>query len=153
MYDPVFKAKFQKIIAGSFDYEKTMKEHDVTQEEIDEFRELMYSSEYFPKAMLDKFLLLVLVACNKRLDKCVSLMHNYLKCIRESPEFFANRAYENKGVQMALENQYFIALPPTPKNYNLIFHKLQSTEPKKYIFDEAEKVLLMSVGEACDKVV
>lgn len=146
MYDPVLKAKFQKIIAKSFDYEKTMKKHDVTQDEIDEFRELMYSSEYFPKAMQDKFLLLVLIACNKRLDKCVNLMHNYLKAIRESPEFFSNRDYNDKGVQAALENQYFFSLPPTPKNYSLIFHKLQSTEPKHYVFDEAEKVLLMSVG-------
>src|SRR4051812_39013394 len=113
MYDPVLKAKYQKILAGSFDYEKTMKEHDVTQSEVDEFRELMYSSEYFPKAMLDKLLLLVLIACNKRFDKSVNLMHNYLKSIRESPEFFTLRDYDYKGVQAALENQYYISLPPT----------------------------------------
>lgn len=147
MYDPVLKERFVNIIRGAFPYEKTLKEHGLTQEDVEEFREMMYSSEYFPRAMLDKFLLLVLIACNKRLDKCVNLMHNYLKSMKESPEFFHNRVYDDKGVQQALKNQYFFSLPPTPKNYNLVFYRLQSTEPKNYVFDDSEKVLLMTVGE------
>lgn len=139
--------KFREFIAKAFDYEKVMKENCITQDDIDNFKEMLKSCEHVPKAMMNKALLTVLVRCDNDYDKAVNNMQNFCKFNREAPEFFGNRDVESAEVQQALDNQVYLTLPPTPDNYNWIVHKLISHEPKDYIFDNAEKAFLITVGE------
>ena len=141
--------KFQKWIGEAFDSETVFKEHSITQDDIDNLRELLASSEYVPKAMIDKFFIMGLVTCENNVDKSVNLFHNYCKLMKETPEWFTNRDVESLEVQQAFDNQYYLSLPPIPgKNYHLIYHALSNFEPKNYIFDEAEKTFLMSIEAA-----
>lgn len=66
---------------------------------------------------------------------------------RNAPEFFANRDVLSISIQNAFRDQVFLTLPVTPENYNVVFHRLTSYEPKKYVFDEAIKVFIMTAGE------
>lgn len=64
-----------------------------------------------------------------------------------TPEFFANRDLQNEMIQSSLDHQDYVALPVSPDNYNLIFHRLSSFEPKHYVFDDAVKTFIITSGE------
>lgn len=74
-------------------------------------------------------------------------LENYYKLRKETPEFFANRDLESKEIQASLDHLYYIGLPTTPDNCNLIYHGLSSYEPSHYVFDDAIKTYIL-VGEA-----
>lgn len=139
--------KFRKFEAEAFDYEEAMNSNNITQDDVDELREMSISSEFVPKALLDKVFLLFLITCENNKDKSLNLLHNYCKLKKETPEFFAKRDFESEEIQQALNNQIYATLPPTPNNCNLILHKLSNYEPKNYVFDAAEKTFLMTIGE------
>ena len=138
--------KIKKIRAESYDSEKAMKEHKITQDDLDILREMASSSEFIPKAMLAELYIVALAACDNDKDKCLKLMHNYCKLKKLTPEFFANRDVESDEIQQALANQFYATFPTTPSDCNLVFHKLSNFEPKNYVFDAAEKTFLMTVG-------
>lgn len=50
----------------------------------------------------------------------------------------------SEEIQAALDHQDYVALPVTPDNCNLIFHRLSSSEPKHYVFDEAVKTFIVT---------
>jgi hypothetical protein len=135
-----------KLHDEAFDPEKAMKEHNITWEDVEALREMAKSSEFVPKAFLDKGFILILAACDNDKDKSLNLLHNYCKLKKKTPEFFANRDVEGEEVQQALNNQIYATLPPTPRNNNLVLHKLSNYEPKNYVFDAAEKTFLMTIG-------
>lgn len=147
MVDQQIHSKFRKLIAEAFNYEDAMMENNITQDDVDNLRELSISSEFVPRGIVDKILLLILIACDNAMDKSVNLLHNYCKFKKRAPEFFANRDVESKEIQSAFENQYYFPLPPTPKNCNLFFHKLSNYEPRNYVFDNAEKAFLVTIGK------
>lgn len=140
---------FRNLLAESYDYEETLRQNKITQEDVDKMVEFSKASEHIPCAILYKQILPVLVAVNNDYERACRLITTYYKFKRDSPEFFANRDVNSKEVQSALDNQNFAILPPTPKNCNLVFHNLANSDPKNYVFDEAEKVFLMTVGKAC----
>lgn len=76
------------------------------------------------------------------------MLESYYKLKKATPEFFSNRDVESKEVQAALDHQDYVALPLTPDDYNLIFHRLSSFEPPHYVFDEAVKTFILT-SEAC----
>lgn len=41
----------------------------------------------------------------------------------------------------------YFYLPITPNGYSVIYHKLSNTKPSNYVFDEAIKTYLMTIGE------
>lgn len=67
--------------------------------------------------------------------------------VAEIPEWFSNRDIASKEVQSSLDNQVYVSLPVTPDNCNLILHKAISFEPKDYVFDDAEKTFLITIGK------
>ena len=129
-----------------FDYDKVMKEHKITQEDVDYLRERSKSLELIPKATTDRMFLLMLVTCDNDEEKSLILGNNYFKLKRKMPEFFANRDMNSDEIQQCLNNQYYVTLPPTTKNYALIFHKLSNFVSKNYNFDEAVKTFTMTIG-------
>lgn len=147
MLDPTIFQQVRKLIASAYNYDEVLTENGITQDDVNTLRELSKSSEFVPRAMIDKILLMILVACDNDMDKSVSLLHSYCKFVKETPGFFANRDVDSKEVRSSLDNQYFISLPTTPNNCNLFFFKLSNSEPKKHNFDAAEKTFLMTVGE------
>lgn len=138
---------FKRLVAEAFNYEAAMEARNVIQDDVDNFREILLSCETVPKSIPDKALLLCLLVCDKDIDKSLNLLNNYCVFSRSSPEFFANRDGKSKEVQMSLANQYYAWLPPTPNDYNLVFHKLSNNEPEVYVFDDAEKTFLMTIGK------
>lgn len=136
----------KKFIADAFNYESAMDARKVTQDEVDNFREILLSCESVPKAMPDKTLLLALIVRQNDIDRSLNLFKNYCLLAREAPEFFGNRVVDSTEVQACFENQIYASLPPTPDNCNLLFHKLSNYDPNKYIYDEALKIFLMTVG-------
>lgn len=147
MADADVVKKMKKLIGEAFNYEAAMDARKVTQEEVDNFREILLSCESVPKAMPNKTLLLALIVCQNDIDKSVNLFKNYCLLCREAPEFFANRDMDSAEVQACLENQIYVALPPTPDNCNLLLHKLSNYDPSKYVYDDAMKTFLMTVGK------
>lgn len=145
--------KFRQFLAEAYDYELAMLENNITQDDVDNFREILRSSDKVPRAIMNKALLMVLIRCNKNIDKSVNLAETYVKMHREAIEFFGNRDVESKEVQHSFDHQIHLPLPPTPDccnrvtdNCNVILHKLATYEPKNYIFDYSEKAFLMTVG-------
>lgn len=147
MSDKELIKKMKRIMAESFDSEIVMKENDITLDDLDHFRDLLKSCEQVPKALMNKAILLTLVACRKNFDKSVNLIRNYCMLKKDTPEFFHNRDVLCKEVQNSLDNQIHVSLPPTPDNCNLIFHKMINCDPKSYIFDDMEKAFTMTVGK------
>lgn len=141
--------KFLRLLAGAFDYEAALKYHGITEDEIENLREMCKSSERIPKSLPDQFHLTVLASYMKNYDKSVNAIHNYCKLIKETPEWFRKRDIMSDIVQLAFDHQYFFSLPPIPgKNYNLVYHALLSYEPKHYVFDESEQAFMMTL-ETC----
>lgn len=141
--------KFLRLLAGAFDYEAVLKYHEITEDEIDNLRELCKSSDRIPKSLPDQFFLTVFASYMKSYDKSVNAIHNYCKLIKETPEFFRKRDLMSNAVQLAFDHQYFFTLPPIPdKNYNVVYHALSSYEPKHYVFDESEQAFMMTL-ETC----
>lgn len=139
--------KMKKFIAEAFNYEDAMIARQVTQDEVDNLRQMLVSCDFFPKATPDKALLLLLIACQNDPDKCLNLTRNFLKFSRETPEFLANRDVNSKEVQACLKNQVYVSLPPTRDNCNLILLKFSNCDPKTYDFDAAVKTFLMATGK------
>lgn len=147
MLDKKIIKMMKRYIADAFNYEAEMEANNITQDDVDYFREILLNCEEVPKAVPDKMLLLILLMQKNNIDKCVRLARTYCVLTRESPEFFGNRDLESEGVQICLENQCYLSLPPTPDNCNLIFFKFTNPDPKIYDFDNAEKTFLMTAGE------
>lgn len=93
-------------------------------------------------------LLLFLNTFKSDVDKSAEKLENYYKMKKEAPEFFANRDLESVEIQRSLDHQDYVALPVTPDDCHLIFHRLSSHEPKHYVFDDAVKTFIMTSGEA-----
>lgn len=148
MADNEVVEKMKKFIAESFNYEAAMDARKVTQEEVDNFREILLSCESVPRAMPDKTLLLALIVCQNDIDKSLNLFKNYCLLAQAAPEFFGNRDVDSKEVQACFENQIYVSLPPTPDNCNLLLHKLSNYDPSKYIYDDAMKTFLMTIGKS-----
>lgn len=146
MVDQKIVEKVRKLIAEAFSCDEVMKEHKITQENIDTLRRRSLSSDYVPKGIIDKILLMILVACDNDMEKSVLLLHNYCKYVKKTPEFFAKRDVTSKEVQSSLDSHYYISLPPTPNNCNLFFYRLLNCDPKYHNFNDAEKTYLMTIG-------
>lgn len=147
MSDKKILKQMKKFIAESYNLEAAMESASITQDDVDNFREILLSCEEVPKAIPDKLILLLLIMGGKNFDECVKFARTYCIVVRESPEFFSNRDLESKEVQSCLDNQYYIALPPTPDNCNLLYHKLKNFDPKYHVFEAAEKTFFLTVGK------
>jgi hypothetical protein len=139
-------ATFKKLIAAAYDYEQTMKDHNVSQEQVDTLSEMLKSCDDVPRGIFDKILLVGLIACDNNLDKSVALVNNYCKYGKDSPEFFDNRDVDAVEFQAVMNNMYFAVLPPTPDNCNLVVGRLSGYEPKDYDFDQTTKTFMMLLG-------
>lgn len=137
----------KKVILGGFDYEEAMKDHGIDQKDVDDLRERLVSSKVVPKGFYDKALFLSLVVCDNNIEKCKIFVEHFFKLIMDSLEFFHDRDPKSAEIQSCLDNQFYICLPPTPDNCNLIYFKLSNSDPKNYVFDDAEKTLFMFVGK------
>lgn len=84
-----------------------------------------------------------LKACDGDVDKSATLIENYYKIKKSTPEFFANRDIASEEIQKCLDNQDYIRLPITPDNCHLIFHRLSSHDAKTYSYDSAVKTFIM----------
>lgn len=89
-------------------------------------------------------LLLFLNAFKNDIDKSAEKLENFYKLKKNTPQFFKNRDVKSDEIQSALDHQDYVALPVTPDNCNLIFHRLSSSEPKHYVFDEAVKTFVIT---------
>jgi hypothetical protein len=77
-------------------------------------------------------------------EKSAEKLENFYKLKKDTPQFFKNRDVKSEAIQSSLDHQDYVALPVTPENYNLIFHRLSSSEPKHYVFDEAVKTFIIT---------
>lgn len=148
MSEKALVKRMKRFIADSFNYEAAMESAGLVQDDVDNFREILLSCDEVPRSIPDKMILLLLILRKKNIDESVKVARAYCAVNKESPEFFSNRDVESKEIQSCLDNQYYIALPPTPDNCNLLYHKLSNYEPKSHIFEDAEKTFFLAVGES-----
>lgn len=80
-------------------------------------------------------------------DKASKWIHLYYKQKRNAPEFFSNRDIFGETLRKAIKNQAYLSLPVTPKNYNVLMNALISHNPRKFIFDDAGKMFIMTAGK------
>lgn len=66
---------------------------------------------------------------------------------QNAPEFFKNRDIKSPEIQTALRDQFYLTLPVTPDNCNVVFHRLKSYDPKKYVFDASIKTFIITAGK------
>lgn len=138
--------KVKIIDAESFDLDTALNAHNITRQDLDNFREISRLSNIIPKAFLPKAFLVILIACENNKDKAFNLLNSYCTFKKEMPEFFSNRNVESDEIQQVLKHQIFASLPSTPKNYNLLIHKLSNFDPKNYFFDASMKTYSMVIG-------
>lgn len=93
-------------------------------------------------------LLIFLNSCNGDIDLTAAKLEKYYELKRATPEFFSNRDISSDEIQHCLNSLYYVTLPITPDNCNLILHKLRSLNPKDYMFDGAVKTFIMK-SEVC----
>lgn len=75
-------------------------------------------------------------------EKSAKMIQMYYKMKKKTPEFFTDRDVMGRAIQESMNHQDSCNLPVTPENYNLIFYRLSSFEPKHYVFDEACKAFI-----------
>lgn len=86
-------------------------------------------------------------ATKDNVERSSKWIHVYYKLKRSTPEFFTKRDVLSEEIQSALKHQLYLTLPVTPDGCNVIFHGLVSSDPKKYVFDEAVKTFIMTAGK------
>lgn len=141
------KIAFKSYYDGFYDLENALKEHKITQEDLDQFHKMIESVDSVPKPIPNKLLLLILITCDNNQEKSLRMLKTYCKNFKDFKEFFENRDVKSEEIQHALDNINYLLLPPTPDNYNLFLGNLSSFDPKKFIFDSALKTLLLIVGK------
>lgn len=92
-------------------------------------------------------LLLFLNAGKNNVEKSAEILHNFYKIKKMTPEFFAERDIASDEIQSCLDNQDYVALPVTPKNCHLIFHRLSNYNTKEYNFNSAAKTFIILSGD------
>lgn len=137
----------KKVIEDGFDYSKTLQEHGLVQEDVKRLRNKLSPSKLAPKQIFDKYLLLVLTACDGDVDKAAKLIEHLLTLRLGAPEFYASRDLMLPELQSALDTYSIIPLPPTPSNHNLVLIKLRNCDPKVYVFNDFVKLFVMTIGE------
>lgn len=160
---------FEEIIGRAFDYDEALERQNLKQEDVEKLRTAVEVSEFVPKCLTNKQvkgfarrnanfnlfaiaqLLLFLNAFKSDIAKSAEKLINYYKLKKETPEFFANRDLNSEAIQSSLDHQDFVALPVTPDNCNLVFHRLSSYVPKHYVFNEAVKTFIVTSGESSNR--
>jgi CRAL/TRIO domain len=82
-------------------------------------------------------------SCGGDVDKALKKMERFYEIKHNAPEFFANRDVTSESFKKTMKNSYFISLPVTPDNCNLIGHGVISTDPNDYEYDDAIKAFIM----------
>lgn len=131
----------------SYDLENTLRQHKITQDDLDQFHKMIESVESVPKKIPNKLLLPILVTCENNLGKSLRMLKTFFKNFKEHKEFFENRDVKSEDIQHALNNINYLLLPPTPNNYNLFLGNLACFDPKNFIFDSVLKTLFIIVGK------
>ncbi|XP_022120743.1 alpha-tocopherol transfer protein-like [Pieris rapae] len=136
-----------------FDYEATTAAMDIfSQDHIDtlkDWTQTLDKSKYVPKDLTNKQLLLFYNACYGDIEKTKICIERYYNLRKNTPELFDNRILSLDDMKTCIEALEFSVLPgKSCKGYDLIYHRLHLTEPSKYIFESAAKMLFMTV-DAC----
>lgn len=139
--------KFREILSRTFDFRSEMARRGVTQDDLDTLKDMALSSEFIPRGLIDLFLYVFFIGNNKNYDKTITNLHNFCQLVQDTPEIYDNRDVFSSEIQYCLENQYYIVLPPTPKNCNLIYHHKSNYDPKSYVYEDVAKTFLMTVGK------
>lgn len=147
MIDKMEIEKYRQVVAKIYDYKSEMKERGMTMDDLEELREMSLSSDLIPRGFIDFGFFLFFVRCDKDFDKTVTLLHEYFKFANDWPELFSNRNFNAVDVKASLENQFYLVLPPSHNNCNVIFHHMSNYNPAVYLYDDVFKTLLMTIGK------
>ncbi|KAG5679561.1 hypothetical protein PVAND_009121 [Polypedilum vanderplanki] len=139
----MLKRYFEVIDEKCYNYEKVMNRQQLKQEWVDRLREMARRSQYIPKVIDDRLLLVFVNNCRENTEMASKWLHKYYKLKSNTPEFHSERDPYSKSFKHAFENLYFAALPNTPDNHFVFYHALSNFEPRNYNFDEGVKCLLM----------
>jgi hypothetical protein len=82
-------------------------------------------------------------SCNGDVERAAKKFEKFYNLKKECPQFFTNRDVASEEIQNCLKNLVYVALPVTPKNQNLILHRLISQDPNDYNFDDSVKTFIM----------
>jgi len=89
-------------------------------------------------------ILMFLNFANNDVDAAFARCEKYVELKQSMPEFFTNRDPESDEIKAKLESCVYASLPVSPKNNMLILHKIRTSDPKDFNFEEAVKVFIMS---------
>jgi hypothetical protein len=142
----------KKYDASFFDFAAACEQHGISQEDVDELREMSKSTEEVPTAIIDRFFLIILVGYDNDKEKSLTVARKYCAFFRELPEFFANRDVESLRIRRTLDHQIFAALPASPENYHVFFHKLFDYDPENYFFNSVMATLFLTIGEKLELI-
>jgi hypothetical protein len=70
---------------------------------------------------------------------------------RKNVEHFKFRDPDQPKIQQCLAKQDYFYLPNTPSGDVVVFHRLSSSRPSDYVFDEAIKTFFMTIDSALQK--
>jgi hypothetical protein len=126
-----------------YDYQKTLEESGYHKKDIDAVRRELDIYPEIPKFILNEQILAFYICQHGKIDETVKKFRSYYKSKREAPEFFSDRDPESKEITHCLNHQYYVSLPVTPDNCNLIFFCLKDNDPKNYNYDSALKTYIM----------
>lgn len=82
-------------------------------------------------------------SCDGNVDLTVAKLEKYYELKKSTPEFFSNRDVSSNEIQHCINSLFFVGLPVTPDNNNVILLKLNSLNPKDYVFDSSVKTFIM----------
>jgi len=128
-----------------YDLDEAIKRQNLSKENIAAIRESKVPN--VPNNVTDKLIALFLDACDS-VEETKSVMSIYYQTRQSSPEHFKNRDPRSDEIQQCLNNQDYFYLPPTPRGYPVIFHRLSNSTASNYCFDNAIKTFFMTI-DAC----
>ncbi|XP_075231069.1 alpha-tocopherol transfer protein-like [Lycorma delicatula] len=129
--------------------EEYRKNPELKKEDIAELRQWMKTQPHLPQNVTDEQLILFYHSCYYDMEATKSCVEIYYTTRTNTPEFFSNRNLDLPETQQALKALYYGCIPvKDPNGYQIIFHKLQSSDASKYVFNDGVKLLSMAI-DAC----
>lgn len=81
------------------------------------------------------------------MEKSVAQMKLNYEVRKKAPQLFSYRDAKLPEMEKCYENQHFAIFPKTPDDRIVCFYGLQSTEPKKFVYEPSTAGFIWMLGE------
>ncbi|BET00530.1 CRAL/TRIO domain [Nesidiocoris tenuis] len=115
-------------------------------EDMETLKDWVTKQPHLPKDIPDEMLSLFLFSCFSKMETTKKAVDTYYSMKTATPEFFANRDLDCKGLQHIIKVVQIVVLPEkTAEGYAVVWSRLIDTDTSKFVLDDGIKLLFMVV--------